>query len=152
MTSNKISHKSKLIFCALSALLPSTGLNWLYLKGIRSPWFVLQLLALILGIMGWMALANHQMGSTLGWIFVSIGFIGLLSSWLTCITFGLRPDEKWDAQFNPNSLKKSNSGWLVILCVIASLMLGAFVLMAGLAIAFEQFFAWQIEEARKISQ
>jgi hypothetical protein len=64
----------------------------------------------------------------------------------------LRPDEKWDAQFNSNSLQKSDSGWLVILCVILSLMIGAAFMMVGLAIAFEQHFISQFEEARKISQ
>jgi hypothetical protein len=105
-----------------------------------------------MGILGWIALVNYQMVSTFGWIGVALGFISLLASWLTSITYGLRPDTKWDAQFNASSGKVSQSGWLVILCVIISLMVGAFVLMAGLAIAFEQFFISQIEEARKLSQ
>ena len=83
---------------------------------------------------------------------VSAAFISLQSSWLTTIVYGLRPDEKWDAQFNPGSGQQSNSGWLVVLCVIISLMVGAAVLMSGLAIAFEQHFLSQIEAARKISQ
>ena len=145
-------HHSKLIFCVLSTFFPGTGLQWLYLKGARCIWFYIQLVALILSVLGWLALANTQMSSALGWVFVSLGFISLLASWLTSLTFGLRPDEKWDAQFNAHSNQKSQSGWLVILCVIVSLMLGAFVFMAGLAIAFEQFFIWQIEEGRKLSQ
>jgi hypothetical protein len=36
--------------------------------------------------------------------------------------------------------------------VILSLILGAGVMMIFLAIGFEQFFMYQIEEARKISQ
>lgn len=145
-------HKSKLLFCVLSTFLPGTGLNCLYLKGLKSPWFYLQLIGGLMGILGWIALANHQMISTFGWIGVTLGFISLLASWLTSITYGLRPDAKWDAQFNPHSGKVNQSGWLVIVCVIISLMLGAFVLMAGLAVAFEQFFISQIEEARKLSQ
>lgn len=105
-----------------------------------------------MGALGWITLANHQMISTFGWIGITLGFISLLASWLTSLTFGLRPDAKWDAQFNAQSGQESNSGWLVVLCVIISLMLGAFVLMAGLAIGFEQFFMSQIEEARKLSQ
>lgn len=105
-----------------------------------------------MGVLGWIALVNHQMISVFGWIAVTLGFISILASWLTSITYGLRPDAKWDAQFNAYSGKVNQSGWLVVLCVIISLMLGAFVLMAGLAIGFEQFFVSQIEEARKLSQ
>jgi hypothetical protein len=67
--------------------------------------------------------------------------------------FGLRPDEKWDLQFNPTiSDQKTESGWPVVITVILSLILGAGVMMTFLAVSFEQFFIYQIEEARKISQ
>ncbi|TXI12679.1 MAG: hypothetical protein E6Q68_03385 [Polynucleobacter sp.] len=145
-------HKNKLLFCALGLFAPGTGFNVFYLKGLSSIWAWLQMLGLFFGILGWKLLADSQMSSTLGWVMVSAGFISLQSSWLTTIVYGLRPDEKWDAQFNTVSSQKSNSGWLVVLCVILSLMIGAAVLMSGLAIAFEQHFISQIEAARKISQ
>lgn len=145
-------HKSKLIFCALSVFLPGTGLNWLYLYGAKCKWIYLQLISLIFGVWGWLLLSNSAMSSTLGWIGVVAGFTSLTASWITTLAYGLRPDEKWDAQFNANSNQQSNSGWLVIFCVIIALMVGAFTLMAGLAIAFEQFFIAQIEQARKLSQ
>ena len=97
-------------------------------------------------------MGDSQMSSTLGWIGVTTGFISLLASWITTMAYGLRPDAKWDAQFNKDSGQQSESGWLVVLCVIFALMVGAFTLMAGLAIAFEQFFISQIEQARKLSQ
>lgn len=145
-------HKSKLIVCALSTFLPGTGLNWLYLKGSKSPWFYLSLAGLILGLLGWEQLAKTEMSSAMGWIGVTLGTVALLASWITALAYGLRPDERWDAQFNKNSNQLSNSGWLVILCLIVALLVGAFVLMAGCAIAFEQFFISQIEAAREISQ
>ena len=76
------------------------------------------------------------------------------ASWLTTITFGLRPDEKWDAQFNPqlDASQATQSRWPTILTVIFSLILGAGVMMTFLAISFEQYFVSQISEARKISQ
>jgi len=110
------------------------------------------MLGLFAGILGWKLLGASDMSSALGWIFAAAGFISLEASWLTTIAFGLRPDDKWDAAFNSQSSQKSNSGWLVILCVIFSLMIGAAVMMSGLAIAFEQHFLSQFEEARKISQ
>jgi TM2 domain-containing membrane protein YozV len=145
-------HKNKLLFCALGLFFPGTGFNVFYLKGLGSPWAWLQMFSLFAGILGWMLLGASDMSSALGWIFVAAGFIALEASWLTTIVYGLRPDERWDAQFNANSGQKSASGWLVILCVIASLMIGAAILMIGLAIAFEQHFLSQFEAAKKISQ
>lgn len=145
-------HKNKLLFCALGLLAPGTGLNVLYLKGLLNIWAWLHMLGLFCGILGWKLLGASSMSSTLGWFLAAYGFFSLMASWLTTIVFGLRPDEKWDAQFNSNSSQKSDSGWLVILCVILSLMIGAAFMMVGLAIAFEQHFITQFEEARKISQ
>jgi hypothetical protein len=145
-------HKNKLLFCALGLLAPGTGLNVLYLKGLGNIWAWLQMSALFAGVLGWKLLGASGMSSTLGWILATAGFIAIEASWLTTIVFGLRPDEKWDAQFNAQSSVQSQSGWLVVLCVIVSLMLGAAVLMSGLAIAFEQHFISQFEAAKKISQ
>ena len=145
---------SKLIFCALGLFFPGTGLNCLYLQGLKSFWGWTQLLALIGGIAGWMLLKEAHFHSIAGWILITLGFIAIEASWLTTIAFGLRADERWDAQFNPGieASKKTQSGWLVVLTVIFSLVLGAGVMMSFLAIAFEQFFISQIQEARKISQ
>ena len=147
-----VMHKNKLLFCALGLLAPGTGLNVFYLKGLLDIWAWLHMVGLFSGILGWKLLGASGMSSALGWFLAAYGFISLMASWLTTIVFGLRPDEKWDAQFNANSTQKSDSGWLVILCVILSLMIGAAFMMIGLAIAFEQHFLSQFEEARKISQ
>jgi hypothetical protein len=146
--------KSKLLFCALGLFFPGSGLNCFYLQGIKSFWAWTQLLALIGGAIGWGLLKDAHFLSAPGWILLTFGFIALEASLLTTITFGLRPDEKWDAQFNPGIAEqdRSQSGWLVILTVIFSLVLGAGVMMTFLAIAFEQFFISQLQEARKLSQ
>ncbi|OIN01058.1 hypothetical protein A9236_07745 [Polynucleobacter sp. QLW-P1DATA-2] len=146
--------KSKLLFCALGLFFPGSGLNCFYLQGIKSFWAWTQLLALIGGVIGWGLLKDARFISAPGWVLLTFGFIALEASWLTTITFGLRPDEKWDAQFNPGIAEqdRSQSGWLVILTVIFSLVLGAGIMMTFLAIAFEQFFISQLQEARKLSQ
>jgi hypothetical protein len=146
------SFKSKLIVCLLSLFLPGTGLHWLYLKGKKCPWFYLQLFALFFAIWGWFALVQTEKASLMGWFAVALGDISLLSSWLATLAFGLRADEKFDAQFNQTSSQKNASRWAVIYCVIAALLIGAFVLMSGLAIAFEQYFVSQVEAAKEISQ
>lgn len=144
--------KSKLITCSLSTFFPGTGLHWAYLLGFKSKWFYLQLACLVFGYWGWFELAQTEKASLLGWIGVTLGEISILASWLTTIALGLRPDQGFDQQFNPNTQTTNTSNWLVIICVIIALMLGAFVMMSGLAIIFEQYFMHQIQEARKISQ
>jgi hypothetical protein len=148
----KNTFKSKLVVCLLSLFLPGTGLHWLYLKGKSSPWFYLQLIALLLGVWGWFELAHTEQESLLGWLAVALGEVSLLTSWLCTLVFGLRLDERFDAQFNAGQTKKNQSGWLIIICMIITLLVGAFVLMSGLAIAFEQYFISQVEAAKEISQ
>ena len=146
--------KSKLPFCALGLFFPGSGLNCFYLQGIKSFWAWIQLLALIGGSAGWFILKDAHFRSAPGWVLITFGFIAIEASWLTTIAFGLRPDEKWDAQFNPRIAEdqRSRSGWLEILTVIFSLILGAGVMMTFLAVSFEQFFISQIHEAKKLSQ
>ena len=146
--------KSKLIFCLLGLFFPGTGLNCFYLQGVKSFWGWTQFFALFGGFVGWGLLKDAHFISGPGWVLLTFGFIAIEASWLTTITFGLRPDEKWDAQFNPGIAEheRSQSGWLVILTVIFSLVLGAGVMMTFLAIAFEQFFISQLQEARKLSK
>jgi len=146
--------KSKLIFCLLGLFFPGTGLNCFYLQCVKSFWGWTQFFALFGGFVGWGLLKDAHFISGPGWVLLTFGFIAIEASWLTTITFGLRPDEKWDAQFNPGIAEheRSQSGWLVVLTVIFSLVLGAGVMMTFLAIAFEQFFISQLQEARKLSQ
>jgi len=145
---------SKLIFCALGFFFPGSGLNCFYLQGLKSFWAWAQLFALIGGIAGWTILKSANFHSAHGWILITFGFIAIEASWLTTIAFGLRPDEKWDAQFNPGieEHRLTRSGWPVILTVIFSLVFGAAVMMTFLAVSFEQFFISQLHEARKLSQ
>jgi len=146
--------KSKLIFCALGLFFPGSGFNCFYLQGLKSFWAWIQLIALLGGLARWGLLKADHFDSAPGWVLLTFGFIAIEASWLTTITFGLRPDEKWDAQFNPNieEAKRTHSGWPVVLTVIFSLVFGAVVMMTFLAISFEQFFISQIYEAKKLSQ
>jgi uncharacterized membrane protein len=90
--------------------------------------------------------------SILGWVLAFFGAVSVLSAFLAAIVYGLRPDEKWDAQFNAHTQRKSRSGWAVIFVVIFSLFIGAFLLMTGLALSFQTYFESQVQAAKTISQ
>jgi hypothetical protein len=47
------------------------------------------------------------------------------------------PDEKWDASFNPQSGKLSNSRWPLAVVLVATLLFGAFGLIASIARLFD---------------
>jgi len=105
--------RSKLIFSALGLFLPGTGFNCFYLLGIKSFWGWIQLTSLIAGILGFLLLNTSPESSAAAWVLIVLGFIALEASWLSTIVFGLRPDEKWDAQFNASFQGKQKNGvWL----------------------------------------
>lgn len=136
----------------LAFALGTLGAHRFYLHGLKDKFGWLHCLATAIGYIGITLLRDNDLASVAGWICTGIGLSGLMAAFLSAIVFGLRPDEKWDAQYNPTSGQQSHSGWAVVLTVIASLMIGATVLMASFAFSFEKFFDSQIEAARKISQ
>ncbi|MGF6777989.1 NINE protein [Paraburkholderia sp. GAS334] len=144
--------RSKTITAALAFFFGSLGAHRFYLYGMRDVYGWAHLLGTLIGIPGYMLLAATERASTLGWILVFPGAISLLAAFLAAIVYGLRPDEKWDAQFNAQTGKQSRSGWTVIFIVIFSLLIGAFLLMTGLALSFQTYFESQVQAAKTLSQ
>ena len=78
-------------------------------------------------------------------------WVALATAMLMAILYGLTPDDKWNARFNPQR-PAASSGWAAIIGVVLALLIGAGVLMATIAFSGQRYFEYQIEEARKISQ
>ena len=51
---------------------------------------------------------------------------------ISAIVYGLMPDERWNARFNPSG-PQHRTGWSTVIGVIAALVIGAGVLMATIA-------------------
>lgn len=134
--------KSKTLTALLACVGGSLGLHRFYLYGKRDLFGWLHLLGGLLGLAGLVLLTASQLGSLLGWVLVLPGDISLLAGFLSALVYGLRPDDKWNAQFNPGGTP-SRSGWIVVLIVILSLFVGASVLMGGLALCFQTYFEHQ---------
>ncbi len=143
--------KSKLATVALAFLFGSLGAHRFYLKGLGDKFGWAHLLATVAGVIGIASLRLDAGSTALNWTFAVAGGASLISAFLTAIVFGLRPDDKWDARYNPHG-QPTRSGWPVVILVILSLMIGTGLLMAGLAISFQTFFESQVEAAKALSQ
>lgn len=111
-----------------------------YLYGPRDIFAYLHIAATALGIVGVQSLVSTQRMSVVGWLLSVPGAASLLAAFLAAIVYGLHPDGKWDARFNPNSPRKNRSGWGVVFVVIVSLFIGAMLLMGALALGFQTYF------------
>ncbi|MEW6341753.1 MAG: TM2 domain-containing protein [Pseudomonadota bacterium] len=150
--SNPSRFRSKTITAALAFFFGSLGAHRFYLYGQRDAYGWLHLVCTLLGIPGVLLLVASERASTLGWVLAVPGAISLFAAFLSAIVYGLRPDEKWDAQFNAQSQQRSRSGWAVIFVVIFSLFIGAMLLMTGLALSFQTYFESQVQAAKTLSQ
>ncbi|HZZ14071.1 MAG TPA: NINE protein [Paraburkholderia sp.] len=144
--------RSKTITAALAFFFGSLGAHRFYLYGLRDIYGWAHLLGTLIGIPGVLLLVASERASMPGWGLAFIGAVSLLAAFLAAIVYGLRPDEKWDAQFNALTQRKSRTGWTVIFVVIFSLLIGAFLLMTALAISFQTYFEGQVQAAKELSQ
>jgi TM2 domain-containing membrane protein YozV len=144
--------RSKTLTAALAFFLGYLGAHRFYLYGKRDIYGWAHIVGILLGIPGAMLVVASERTSTLGWVLAFPGAVSLFAAFLAAIVYGLRPDEKWDAQFNAHSQRKSQSGWTVIFIVIFSLLIGAFLLMTSLAISFQTYFESQVQAAKELSQ
>lgn len=143
--------KSKLLTVLLAFLFGSVGAHRFYLKGGRDFWAWTQIAAMALGIVGVALLWSTDRSSLPGWVCAIIGAASMLAGFLSALVYGLRPDDRWDAQFNPDGTP-TRSGWPVVLLTILTLMIGTGLLMAGLAITFQTYFESQVQAAKELSQ
>ena len=67
----------------------------------------------------------------------------LLSCVAGCIgalVIGLTPDDKWDARFNHAAGTRSRSNWVLAVLLVATLLVGAIVLIGTIARLFDLAF------------
>ena len=144
-------YKSKTLATWLAFLGGSFGLHRFYLHGLKDwagwlhPWPTL------VGLYGVLRLRDLGQDDRLSWALLPLLGLMLAGTMLTAIVYGLTPDEKWNARFNPQR-RPTRSGWIAVLGVIAALSVGATVLIATIAYSGQRYFESQVEEGLKISQ
>lgn len=126
---------------ALSALLASLtgalGLHRLYL-GLRLWWLPLAVtliaLPLIIGVDPW-----YQTPA----FFVAM--VPVIAGFIHALVIALMPDERFDARFNPAQPRRNRSGWDAVLVAVATLFVGAVVLMTTIALLTQTYFEYALK-------
>lgn len=129
-----VGHKNKTFATVLATLFGGAGAHRFYLFGKkdRLAWLYVLSWPLSAAAGFCIALAMHLKPSPLLFCPLSV-FAGFIAT----LVIGLTPDQKWDARHNPSSCRQSNSGWAVILIVIATFFIGTTLLIAAIARAFD---------------
>ena len=128
-------HKNKTLTALLASVGGTFGLHRFYLQGRQDKWAWLHLTSLpVSALVYFLSRDLHPFFTALPLI------LSMLAGFLTCLIIGTTPDEKWDASYNKNSLKKSTTGWPIALILILTLGIGASALIAVIARTFDLLF------------
>jgi hypothetical protein len=137
--------KSKTLATWLALIGGSVGLHRFYLFGARDVWGWLIMLPTLVGAYGVYRMREWGQDDMLAWLLIPLLGFALAASMLNAVIYGLRADDKWNAQFN-NS-QPIASGWQAIVGVMFALLIGTGVLMATIAFSAQRYFEYQVETA-----
>lgn len=144
-------YKSKTLATWIALVGGGLGLHRFYLYGPRDAWGWLWWLPTLVGAYGVERVLKYGQDDQVAWVLVPLLGMALASSMLAAIVYGLMPDDKWNARFNPQG-REHKAGWGVVFALVLSLLVGSTVLMSTIAFSGQRYFEYQIEEGRKISQ
>jgi hypothetical protein len=156
MTSPAAAYKSKTLATWAALLSGPIGGHRFYLHGLSDPWGWLHAIPTLVGAWGVNRVFEFGQDDQLSWLLIPLLGFTVAYTMLQAIAYGLTPDDKWHARFNPQLMASPGSapasGWAAVIGVALALMLGATVLISTIAFSGQRYFEYQIEEARKISQ
>ncbi len=146
--------KSKTLATWLALIGGSVGLHRFYLFGVRDVWGWLIMLPTLVGAYGIHRMRELGQDDMLAWLLIPLLGLSLAASMLTAVIYGLRADDKWNAQFNAQctTTTPNASGWQAIVGVMFALLIGTGVLMATIAFSAQRYFEYQTEAAPVIKR
>ena len=132
---NHFRHKA--LAALMASLTGALGLHRLYLG--QSLWWLplgvtLIALPLIIGVENW-----YQTPA----FFVLM--VPVVAGFIQALFIALMPDERFDARFNPTQVKRNRSGWDAVLVAVATLFVGAVVLMTTIALLTQTYFEYALK-------
>lgn len=121
--------RNKTLAALLAFLGGGIGAPWLYLRQ-RGWWLPLGITAfslpLLIGVKNWLQ---------------SPAFFLLMAPVIAGFLYGLMlalmPDPSFDARFNPQSERRNQSGWPVVLVAVVTLLVGSVLTLATLVLAIQ---------------
>ena len=138
--------KSKTLATWLALLLGSLGAHRFYLKGWRDGLAWLHPLPTLLGLAGAVRMRNLGQDDHAAWLLIPLLGLMLSVGMLAAIVYGLMPDDKFSARFNPGQ-PTQRTGWGPVIGVVVALLAGGTVLMGTLAFGGQMFFEYQARSA-----
>ena len=130
--------RHKALAALLAAVTGALGVHRLYL-GLPFWWLPLLItlgaVPLIVGVDHWYQTAPF---------FVLM--VPVIAGFLHALVIALMPDDRFDARFNSTHQRRNQSGWDAVLVAVATLLVGAAVLMTTIALATQTYF----EQALKL--
>ena len=121
--------RHKAIAGLLALLFGWAGAHWWYL-GRRYGWVLLLFSMLMIGT-AMRAEVWYQSPAFFLFLIPAIG------SYIEAIVLCLMSDARFDARYNPATLRRSKTGWAPVLVAIVTLLLGVTVMVSGIAILVE---------------
>jgi len=135
-------YKSKTAATWIALLGGSVGLHRFYLFGWRDGWGWLFPWPSLVGLVGVLRMRTLGMDDQLAWLLIPWLGLALAVAMGMAIAYGLTPDERWDARFNPGGGHQPMNA-LTVLGVALSLIIGAAILMATIAFTAQRYFEYQ---------
>jgi len=142
MTGDRRVHRSKTLATWLALLGGSLGLHRFYLHGATDRWGWLLWIPTLIGTYGVLRMRALGQDDQLAWLLIPVLGLVLAATMLTAIVYGLMPQERWNARFDPEGTAYA-SPWLDVVGVILALALGATALLSSIAFMGQRYFEYQ---------
>ena len=140
-------YKSTTLATWIALLFGSVGLHRFYLHGFGARWGWLFFPPTMVGLYGVQRMRLLGANDHLAWALIPLLGVMLAIAMLTAIVYGLTPDEKWNARFNPAG-PEHRMNWATVTGVAAALIVGGGILMATIAFSAQRYFEYQAETAQ----
>jgi TM2 domain-containing membrane protein YozV len=125
-------HKNKTLATLLAFALGGLGVHRFYLKPGPDRLGLLHLCSVpVAGLV-----YGLSQGANGFWILLPL-LVSWIAGFIEALVIGLTPDEKWDATYNKGSGRQSRSGWPVVLLLVATMMVGATVVIGTMSRLFD---------------
>lgn len=135
-------YRSKTFATWIAIVGGSLGLHRFYLHGLRDPAGWLFPLPTLMGLYGVQRMRVFGIDDRAAWLLIPLLGVIISAVMASAIVYGLTPDDRWNARFNPGAGPQHRTGWSTILGVVLALVLGAGVLMATIAFCAQHYFEY----------